>query len=68
MSFKDKDTFEEVLSRDKYEIKPDMFIVVDRAAGKGNDKGKKGELSSFGYLSLTFTLLSDANRDCYCPS
>lgn len=36
-----------MLSRDKYEIKPDTFIVVDKAAGKGNGggkgKGKKGK-------------------------
>lgn len=47
VSFKDLETFEEVLSRDKYEIKPDTFIVVDKAAGKGGGggkgKGKKGK-------------------------
>lgn len=34
VSFKTKDTYDEVLSRDKYEIKPGQFIVVDKAAGK----------------------------------
>jgi len=46
VSFKDKDTYDEVLSRDKYEIKPNIYIVVDKAAGKeprpGWSKGKKG--------------------------
>lgn len=34
VSFKDKDSYDEVLSRDQYEIKPDCFIVVDKAVGK----------------------------------
>mmetsp|Transcript_12929 Transcript_12929/g.31508 ORF Transcript_12929/g.31508 Transcript_12929/m.31508 type:complete len:231 (+) Transcript_12929:660-1352(+) len=55
VSFKDKDTYEEVLSRDKYEIKPNIFIVVDKAAGKeprSKGKGKymmmKGKMKGYG--------------------
>ncbi|CAD7946506.1 unnamed protein product [Amoebophrya sp. A25] len=54
VSFKDKDTYEEVLSRDKYEIKPNVFIVVDKAAGKepryGGGKGGKGKSSPWGMM------------------
>merc|ERR1719491_2058307 len=40
VSFKEREVYEEVLSRDKYEIKPEVFIVVDKAAGKEPRKGK----------------------------
>ncbi|CAD7943327.1 unnamed protein product [Amoebophrya sp. A120] len=46
VSFKDKDTYEEVLSRDKYEIKPNVFIVVDKAAGK--EPRSKGAMKGAG--------------------
>ena len=50
VSFKDKDTYEEVLSRDKYEIKPEMFIVVDKAAGKESRKGKGAQFERLGVM------------------
>ena len=33
VSFKDRETYEEVLSRDLYEIKPGVFIVVEKVLG-----------------------------------
>lgn len=51
VSFKEKDDYDEILSRDKYEIKPNQFIVVDKAAGKEKDGpagGKRKDKSSKG--------------------
>ena len=41
VSFKDRETYEEVLSRDKYEIKPDVFIVVDKVGGGTNTRSNR---------------------------